>query len=133
MSHNFRVGDRVRASIDCSGAVKGQIYTIGTVNGDMALMTSNFPISCCTCSHTWELITKLEDNINKKMNLIERAKLAFKTEPAKSLIKTGFFTADELPTTEGTQVYLAYLMKKDSAFKTEVVDPILADKEKDNE
>lgn len=75
----------------------------------------------------------LKINNNNMTNLIERAKLAFKTEPAKTLIKAGFFTNEELPTKEGADIYLAYLMKNDSKFKTDILDPLVEEQKKDNE
>ncbi len=68
------------------------------------------------------------------MNILERAALAFKGEPEKSFIKAGIIDSNEIPTDDGVKLVVARMLKdKDFAtkFKSEVVDPILAEDAKD--
>ena len=67
----------------------------------------------------------------KNMSLKDSFRSAFKSEPEKSLQKTGITnSADEL-TSDGQTVFLGWMLKKYGAdFKKEVVDPILAEQEK---
>ncbi len=68
------------------------------------------------------------------MNLIEKAKLAFKGEPEKSFIKAGVMDSNENLTNEGQSLFLTYLLKKNGEdFKTTVIDPILAEDAKASE
>lgn len=69
---------------------------------------------------------------NKIMSLIEKAKLAFKSEPEKSFIKVGVMDSNENLTIDGKELLLTYLLEKNKDdFKTTVVDPILAEQEKE--
>ena len=88
----------------------------------------------CPCrKHNWcerdddvEII-KSSVNSNAMTSLKEKFALAFKGEPEKSFIKAGVMNSDESLTTDGKEVFLAYLLKKNGDdFKTTVIDPILA-------
>ncbi len=60
--------------------------------------------------------------------LTEKMALIFKGEPEKSFIKAGVMNTDETLTTDGQAVFLAWLLKENGTkFKTDVVDPILAE------
>lgn len=64
------------------------------------------------------------------MNLKEKFALVFKGEPEKSFIKAGVMNSDESLTTDGKELFLSYLLKKNGDdFKATVVDPILAEKD----
>ncbi|MFA5937605.1 MAG: hypothetical protein WC822_07045 [Candidatus Paceibacterota bacterium] len=77
--------------------------------------------------------TQLISSINKttnNMNLVEKAKLAFKGEPEKTFIKAGVMDSNENLTAEGRDLFLTYLLKENgAAFKEKVIDPILAAEE----
>lgn len=82
------------------------------------------------CAEELELISKS----TKNMNLIEKFKLASKTEPEKTFIKAGVMTMDGELTPEGKGLWAAFLVKKfGEEFKTNVVDPILAEMEAEKE
>lgn len=67
-------------------------------------------------------------NSSNTMNLNEKLALVFKGEPEKSFIKAGVMNTDESLTSEGQTLFHAWLLKKHGAdFKTEVVDPIIAE------
>lgn len=73
-------------------------------------------------------LTKIKLEINQMQNipLVEKAKLASKTEPLKSFIKLGVTNSDGLLTAEGQQLFLGWLLaQQGDAFKTAVIDPIL--------
>lgn len=78
----------------------------------------------CHCITDWSLI---KSNSNAMTSLKEKFALAFKGEPEKSFIKAGVMNTDESLTTDGKEIFLAYLLKKNGDdFKTTVIDPILA-------
>lgn len=145
----FRVGDRVRfkpghlPSSSQGFHSESEEFTVKCVNNDgnnAYLFTQNEASSrgaygdICSCGkHRWveqsddiEIIgTKLTN-----MNLKEKMALVFKGEPQKSFIKAGIMNSDETLTSDGKDVFMAWLLKQNGdAFKTEVVDPILADEE----
>ena len=72
-------------------------------------------------------------NNNKNMNLKEKFMLAFTKEPQKSFRKAGITDGDDLLTTEGTQVFLSWLLhnKFSDEFKKGIVDDILKDADKE--
>ena len=71
-----------------------------------------------------ELITTNTNN----MNTLDKFALLFKSEPEKSFRKAGITNSDDMLTDDGQKIFLSWLMKKNGdAFKTEVVDPLLAD------
>ena len=60
--------------------------------------------------------------------LKEKASMLFKGEPEKSFIRAGIMDSRENLTSEGTEVFLNWLLKTNGeAFKKEVVDPIIAE------
>lgn len=73
---------------------------------------------------------KVISSKDNNMNLKEKMALVFKGEPEKSFIKAGIMNTDETLTPDGQAIFLAWLLKNNgAAFKTEVVDPILAEKD----
>jgi hypothetical protein len=67
---------------------------------------------------------------NKKMTLKEKFILAIASEPQKSFRKAGITNGDDLLTDEGEKIFLSWLLSKNAdAFKTEVVDELLKEKE----
>ncbi len=71
-----------------------------------------------------ELVNKNYSN----MNLKDKFAIAFKGEPQKSFIKAGVMNPDESLTSDGKELFMAYLLQKNGDdFKTTVVDPILAE------
>lgn len=69
---------------------------------------------------------------SSNMNLKEKFSLAFKGEPEKSFIEAGVMNSDESLTTDGKELFLSYLLKKNGDdFKTTVIDPILAEQTND--
>lgn len=121
----FKAGDKIKIRIACSGTLVGEIYE---VDGDQELVsTAPGQQGGCSCPQYWDLVTDIKI-IN--MNLIEKAKLAFKGEPEKTFIKAGVMDSNENLTADGQALFLTYLLKKNGDdFKTTVIDPILADEE----
>ncbi len=136
----FTVGSTIRFKSGsynnpCSRA--DGLYTIKCVQGGN-LYLSNRGVSGeaqgtdCPCGkHTWIFHEGDVDLVESKspitnMSLLEKAKLAFKSEPEKSFIKVGVMDSQENLTTEGTALLLQFLLEKNKdVFKTEIVDPIL--------
>ena len=72
---------------------------------------------------------KKEDS---KMSLTNIFKQLFLTEPTKSFTKAGIINDDGYLTNEGCNVFLKWLLDKNAdSFKTEVVDPIIKEMEKE--
>lgn len=125
----FKVGDRVMQTTDCTNTLKGSVYPIAmNKSGELCLEIAPGDFGC-TCSGQWKLVESSNNIIMS--NLVEKFALAVMTEPNKSLRKAGITNGDNLLTEEGQRVFLSWLLSKNAAeFKTEVVDPILAEEEK---
>ena len=81
-----------------------------------------------------KLVSSVEQNKAEKktMNIKEQFLLAITAEPQKSFRKAGITNGDDLLTDDGQKVFLSWLLKQNQdTFKKEVVDPILADIEKE--
>lgn len=139
----MKIGDKVRyrskfrtsgpigfgngiTTIKCMRGKSFYLFDIGIYSGER-----------CPCGkHTWtvsegqlELVTS--DNKSIMASLKEKMALVFKGEPEKSFIKAGVMNNSEELTEDGWEIFGTWLLKKNGAdFKTEVVDPILADQEK---
>lgn len=138
----FKVGDRVKAigSVDgiVMGGKTGTVVRIGRgTRCDISVEFDDKFYAGHECGGTakeghgrngssaeFNLINTTSEN----MNLVEKFKLASKTEPEKTFIKAGIMSMDGTLTTEGRDLWTAFLVKKfGDDFKTEVVDPILAE------
>lgn len=94
-------------------------YEGGFSEGRTELLT-NYP----------DTIVKIIEQNKNKMNIKEKFALLRKGEPEKSFFKLGVTDKEDTLTTEGQAIFLGWLLKKHGAeFKTEVVDPLLADEE----
>lgn len=113
----------------CNSAQEGEIYTVREGSDDRLGIGTDLH-DLCHCQGDWELV---EEVIFKStiMNLVEKFKLALKSEPEKTFIKAGVTTADGALTPDGKSLFEAYLLNKHGAdFKKDVVDPIVAAEEK---
>lgn len=61
MTYNFKVGDKVIATIDCSGAKPGETYIVELSAAHHLIIGRDTTKNGCTCSHTWKLVTAIED------------------------------------------------------------------------
>jgi len=73
----------------------------------------------------------INENItNKNMNITEKFVLAMTKEPQKSFRKAGITNGDDLLTSDGEKIFLTWLLTKNAdAFKAEVVDDLLKEKD----
>lgn len=131
LGHTIKAGDCVRATQSCSGAYMGGEYVVFEDKGLLCILEGGARAYAsngvaCTCTSTWELITKKE---NIKMgSIIEKIKIAAKSEPDKSAIKAGIRTTSDDFTSEGKEAFLEYLYQKNKTdFDTVVVQPILTE------
>jgi hypothetical protein len=70
--------------------------------------------------------------IKNNMNIKEKFITAFLGEPEKSFRKTGITNGDGFLTEDGQEVFLGWLLKQNGPqFKTDVVDDLLKEQEKD--
>jgi hypothetical protein len=61
----FKVGDKVKMLITCSGSVQGQIYTLKMIKGAANCLATYNPITKkagCACKANWQLVTALGSN-----------------------------------------------------------------------
>lgn len=131
MKYSFKKGDKVKR-------INGENY--GMNEGDTGIVTGDIE----TDNDSKDIHVKLDKNgndtfhnvsnivliaKNKNMNnLKEKFVGLFLTEPEKSFRKAGITDGDGMLTKEGTEVFLAWLLKKNGdVFKTEVVDPLLVE------
>lgn len=125
----FRKGDRVQRINDDNGVFKKGMYgTVINPSGvDVKVDGTNGYVESGNDQDNLILINQSAPN----MNLKEKFAIAFKGEPEKSFIKAGVMNVDESLTEDGQALFLAYLLQKEgNAFKTEIVDPILAEQDK---
>lgn len=92
---------------------------------------------CVTDNSNLSIYQKHLKLINTKnmqnLNIKDIFKLAFKGEPEKSFIKAGITGNDDFLTDDGLKIFLSWLLKQNGTqFKTEVVDGILAEMDKEN-
>jgi hypothetical protein len=58
----FEVGDKVKMRCNCSGCLKGKIYTLMRLpNGSLKCDTGNMETGC-SCGNKWELVEPLKKN-----------------------------------------------------------------------
>lgn len=124
----FKVGDKLR-QIHSGNAPElvGQVITITEARKGW--------YDSVGCSWSEEYLMENFKLVSSKtnMNLIQKLALLMKGEPEKSFFKAGITNPDYTLTEEGKEVFMQWLLKKNGdAFKTEVVDPILAE-QKENE
>lgn len=124
----FNVGDEVQilnAYVDSDKI--GEIRRVVHVDsGDIYLEGCRKPWSRYNADKYLRLINKqtIMSSLKDKFSLI------FKNEPEKSFRKAGITDSSDSLTSEGRDLFLAYLLKKHGDdFKKEVVDPILAEEE----
>ena len=88
----------------------------------------------CDPLRNYDYLSNLFQLINQNnMNLLEKATLAFKSEPEKSLRKSGITNGDDILTDEGVKIFLSWLLRRNAdEFKKEVVDVILKEQKDDN-
>lgn len=126
-----KVGDVVRRINNANGGMdKGDTGVISYVrnNSDVDVrLDKNEKISVSHDPMNLELVT---NNKSFMTNLTEKFANLFVKEPQKSLRKAGIFDNNDMPTVDGQKIYLAYLIAKDTQFKTDIVDPIVAQIEK---
>lgn len=134
----FNVGDKVKRirGGSNSGLDIGDIGTVESHNGPNATyVLSSLGRRGSHDNVNLQLVESFSiKNNNKNMvNIKDSFTLAFKAEPEKSFRKVGVTNGDDFLTEDGQKIFLSWLLKKNGAdFKTEVVDGLLADMEKDS-
>jgi len=110
--------------------------TTGTLYGQQYYYVSN-PQDFYNHSDT-DGIWPLQDYVNslttiKTMNIKEKFILAITPEPQKSFRKAEITNGDNILTDDGAKIFLTWLLEKNAdAFKKEVVDDLLKEKDKEN-
>lgn len=135
--HKFKIGDRVKLiNILSSNATYGclSIGALFIVEGEDLSSTHNVLVSDGS-RQIWLNRDELElvesNNINSNMSIKQKFAEIFMSEPNKSFRKAGITNSDYSLTTEGQDIFLQWLLKKNGdAFKTEVVDELLKEENK---
>ena len=136
----FKQGDRVRVKkyIEVPSCTqqpeKGHEYTLVKIydsnyhDGGVLWELSDNGVQ----KYSYEKGLILANNKNN-MNIKEKFITAFLSEPEKSFRKTGLTNGDGFLTEDGQEVFLGWLLKQNGAqFKTDVVDDLLKEQEKEN-
>lgn len=130
----FNPGDKIQriSGMDHpSGMSLGEKYTVSHYSGPYTSITvSEIP------HETWDInnfiLVSLATETMPKLSLIEKIKLASKAEPEKSFIKAGITTMSGDFTTEGKDAFLSWLLEENkTAFNTDIVQPLLAEKDEE--
>lgn len=131
MADTFKVGDHIkvvvgsRSNYACDKAVVLEVRTDGALCYQALSGPNEGMLNICN-NENCKLIKKSMSSVKDKFVLV------FKKEPEKFFIKAGIMGTDETLTEEGQEIFLTWLLKENgAAFKKEVVDPILAEEEKD--
>jgi hypothetical protein len=132
-SVNYGVGDRVKrvAGGSCGNVNEGDlceviVFNLNSVTVRVIVGKNAGKIEDGLSVENFALIDKNTNN----MSLINKFKLLTKQEPEKSCIKAGIMNMDETLTTEGRELFEAFMWSKyGDEFKTKVVDEILKDQE----
>ncbi len=138
---SIKVGDRIRCLDSHNGAgveeapKVGEIYTVKCVKNENVYVNdgSDGRGQKCNCGNhsSWVLYPQHYEIIETSMNLLQKFRLSMKGEPEKTFIKAGIIDSDEKFTTEGKELFNAFLLKKfGDDFKKEVVDPLIAEEPK---
>lgn len=130
---NFKNGDRVERLNGKNGPfavdMTGTVVAINS-DGSVDVQVDHLGGRIVNGNDSTNLKLIKSNNVTNNMNLIEKAKLAFKSEPEKSFIKAGVMDSNENLTFDGKELFLTYLLQKNKDdFKTTVIDPILAEDE----
>lgn len=115
----FKVGDKVRilkASLDADKI--GQIRKVISITSDSIILEG--------CRYSWnaEDDTSLELVTNNFMSLKQKIASLFLTEPNKSRQATGITDSSNQLTEEGKDIFLNFLLSKNTEFDTEIVIPL---------
>ncbi len=131
--YQFKVGDRFKvvggltANTHCEGDTGVVVKVHGNNKYDLKWDKDGTYTTYWTNDNDMKLISS-----SNMKTLKEKFALKFKKEPEKSFIKAGILDMNENLTEEGREVFESYLLKKfGEDFKTEVVDPILSEKDEE--
>lgn len=130
----FKVGDKVeRLKVNFNGFNVGDVKTIMSINryGYCDIKINDTCSSSGNDPDNLKLITNITQ---KNMNIREKFVLTLTKEPQKSFRKVGITNGDGLLTEDGQNIFLSFLLHKkfSDEFKTEVVDKLLKEQEKEN-
>lgn len=128
MKINFEVGEIVKVihytknyfgQEDLNHESIGKYFTVLNVNKSL-----DWPVRLSN-----DLLYKNEELIRiNTMNIKEKFILTLTREPQKSFRKAGITNGDDMLTDDGVKVFMTWMLNKNAeAFKTEVVDGLLAD------
>lgn len=127
----IKSGDKVKRvrGGSCGKVEFGGIYTVDRVRGASIYLNINGVIDSYDLEN-FDLVSSI--NSNKTINnMLDKFKIMMKGEPQKSFCKSGITDVNYNLTEDGTQIFLQWLLKTNGeAFKTEVVDGLLAEDKK---
>lgn len=128
----FKVGDRVRVlETGCIGGISiGDIVTVSALDSDGSIGSLEEYPGFGHCDEWYEKVDSFSNKIFKRKtisNIVDKIKLALKSEPEKSLIKAGIFNESEELTSDGRTVLEMILVDKYKTELKEKADIILAE------
>jgi hypothetical protein len=130
----FKIGDKVKqissgwaTAPDDNGK---ESIVIDVMGNNIQIDDTDFCYKVSNCSRGYQAFELITNKNKNNMNLKEKFITAFLSEPEKSFKKADITNSNGLLTEDGQNIFLSYLLKKEGgAFKTEVVDILLEEKE----
>ena len=135
---DLKVGDKVRVKTGYNYHGEGSLATIvSTGITGYSEPCVEYTVEGETISYTG-FVSKLElikqgNNNMANMTLVQKMKLALKSEPEKTFQKVGITDEKDELTADGTVLFHNWLFEKNKAeFNTEVAQPLLVEQEKES-
>ncbi len=138
--YKFKIGDKVRLKKQNSGNnFPGEAEYMGdSTTSSLSVVLKRDDGKSGSGQNNWWNFDKAELHLLELTkpfympNLIEKAKMLFTSEPEKSFQKTGITDSSNNLTPDGAAVFLNWLLTQNKdAFNTAVVQPLLAEQEKE--
>lgn len=140
----FQVGDIVEQTSYCSSVERGEKCKVGRRSDGKLVIIGRINDGGCTCQSLWKLVSRLtveafsgsamvsiSNSKEKTMtSIIDKVKLALKTEPNKTLITRGLMTIDDKLTSEGREVLDYVLVQKHGEEMAKIIGSVPVDEKK---
>jgi len=127
----FKEGDKVKIVAQ----INGHQFPLGEVVRIVKDRSYNYLAEYLDKSHSWYITEDEAESITTNNTIMTTLKQKFTnlflSEPEKSYRKAGITNSDGILTSEGQEIFLTWLLKKNPEFKTEVVDQLLEEGKKD--
>lgn len=124
----FKVGDKVRATLNCSGARAGEVYEVEVDGIGFQLKGTE-----CCCEQGWELVGEEElEGSNSKKTLMKTINVMMKKlldADTQKLVKAGLINGDLELTSEGQKVLMSLVFDTHKAALVKEAEEIIKEEE----